>query len=53
MHILLKDIAHNFLKRDEITKRLIQELIEKEDQFVATTNENDAIFGVYQKRNKS
>ena len=52
LHILLKDIAHNFLKGDEITKKLIQELIKKEDQFVAITNENDAIFGVYQNRKK-
>jgi len=49
-HILLKDISHNFLKDDEETKQLIAKLIEAEDRFCASHNENDALFGVYLKK---
>jgi 2-polyprenyl-3-methyl-5-hydroxy-6-metoxy-1,4-benzoquinol methylase len=49
-HILLKDIAHNFLKDDAQTKQLIADLIEAEDRFCTSHNENDAMFGVYRKR---
>lgn len=49
-HILLKDIAHNFLKDDAQTKKLIADLIEAEDRFCETHQENDAMFGVYKKK---
>ncbi|ESU25841.1 methyltransferase family protein [Flavobacterium limnosediminis JC2902] len=49
-HLLLKDIAHNFLNDDKETKNLLREIIQKEADFVAINKENDAIFGVYQKR---
>jgi len=50
LHILLKDISHNFLSNDQETVKLLHQLIDKEDEFVKRTGENDAIFGVYQKR---
>ena len=50
LHILLKDIAHNFLNEELQTKLLLQELIREEENFVRVNQENDAIFGVYQKR---
>ncbi len=50
LHILLKGIAHNFLAEDDESKKLIQDLIEKENEFLNTSQENDAIFGVYQKK---
>lgn len=50
LHILLKDIAHNFLNEEEETKKLLEHLIDEEEIFIETTQENDAIFGVYQKR---
>lgn len=50
LHILLKDISHNFLSGDAETVALLQQLIDKENDFVKRTGENDAIFGVYQKR---
>lgn len=50
LHILLKGIAHNFLSEDKESKELIKELIEKENIFLNKTLENDAVFGVYQKR---
>jgi hypothetical protein len=49
-HILLKDIAHNFLKDDQTTKKLIAVLIAAEDRFCITHGENDAMFGVYRKK---
>ena len=49
-HILLKDIAHNFLKDDQTTKKLIADLIAAEDRFCITYGENDAMFGVYRKK---
>ena len=50
VHILLKGISHNFITEDTETSKLIQELIEKENKFLNLSGENDAIFGVYQKR---
>ncbi|MGO4772957.1 class I SAM-dependent methyltransferase [Flavobacterium sp. W22_SRS_FK3] len=50
LHILLKGIAHNFLAEDVESKMLIHNLIEKENEFLSLSGENDAIFGVYQKR---
>jgi hypothetical protein len=52
LHILLKDIAHNFLSEKKEAKELIRNLMEAEEAFLKRTNENDAIFGVYQKRSK-
>lgn len=50
LHILLKGIAHNFLSEDAEAKKLIHSLIEKENQFLDSSGENDSVFGVYQKR---
>ncbi|MEO8238074.1 MAG: class I SAM-dependent methyltransferase [Flavobacterium sp.] len=50
LHILLKGIAHNFLAEDAESKELIRDLIKKENEFLNLSNENDAVFGVYQKR---
>lgn len=47
-HILLKDIAHNFLQDDVQTKTLLSYIFEKEDQYLASTERSDAIFGIYQ-----
>lgn len=47
LHILLKGIAHNFLNEEEETKKLINELIEYEYEFVHEVKSSDAIFGVY------
>lgn len=49
-HILLKDIAHNFVKDDTVARELIQQLVEAEDLFCQIQRENDAMFGVYQKK---
>lgn len=47
LHILLKDIAHNFLIKDEETQDLIQYLFNKEDEFLDNKSKSDAIFGIY------
>ena len=49
LHILLKGIAHNFLKNDEETIPLLAYLINKEEEFLERVGETDSIFGVYQK----
>lgn len=49
LHILLKDIAHNFIKDDPETKGLLNYLIEKEEEYLNETGRSDFIFGVYQK----
>jgi hypothetical protein len=49
LHILLKDIAHNFLGTDAETQSILKHLFEKEDNFMAETGRSDAIFGIYQK----
>lgn len=48
LHLTLKGIAHNFLKKDEVTQSLLAELLQREDDYVAETGMSDAVFGVYQ-----
>lgn len=48
-HLLFKDIAHNFLNKDEETKLLLSVLFDKEDEYLSRTGHSDAVFGVYQK----
>jgi len=50
LHLLFKDIAHNFLGQNEKTKSLIQRIFELEDDFLKSGNESDFIFGVYKPR---
>ena len=52
LHILLKDIAHNFLSEDALTKNLLHQLIADEDAYVKRSQENDALFGVYRKKSE-
>lgn len=49
LHILLKNIAHNFLNNDLETKDLLNKLISDELKFTEETNTTDAVFGVYAK----
>lgn len=50
LHILLKGISHNFLSDKKKAKELIRNLIREEEDFVQRSGENDAIFGVYRKK---
>jgi ubiquinone/menaquinone biosynthesis C-methylase UbiE len=49
LHLLLKAIAHNFLRNDDETKMLLTYLFEQEDKYLSMTGRSDAIFGIYQK----
>ncbi len=49
LHLLLKGIAHNFLKRDDETKEILAHLIDVEEKFVREVNTSDSVFGVYKK----
>jgi ubiquinone/menaquinone biosynthesis C-methylase UbiE len=48
LHILLKDISHNFLGKDTDTQKWLNYLFEKEDAYLSKTGNSDAVFGVYQ-----
>jgi len=47
LHILLKDIAHNFLEKDEETREVLDYLFSEEDKFIEKTGTSNAIFGIY------
>lgn len=49
LHLLLKDIAHNFLEDDPGTKNLLSYLFKKEDEYLSMTGRSDAVFGVYRR----
>ncbi len=50
LHILLKDIAHNFLDDKLETKKLLNYLIEQDEKFIEETGRSDFVFGIYQKK---
>jgi ubiquinone/menaquinone biosynthesis C-methylase UbiE len=49
LHLLFKDIAHNFLNKDEETQKLLSYLFEQEDKYLLLNGTSDAVFGIYQK----
>lgn len=49
LHLLLKDISHNFLSEDPETKSLLSSLFECEDNYISETGRSDGIFGIYKK----
>lgn len=49
LHILLKNISHNFTNSDKETDDLMQKLIREEEKFCKETSENNAVFGIYKK----
>ena len=50
LHLLLKDISHNFLSKDNETQLLLSYLFEQEDKYLLMTGKSDALFGVYRKK---
>jgi ubiquinone/menaquinone biosynthesis C-methylase UbiE len=51
LHLLLKDIAHNFVDEQMDTKQLIEALFKKEDELVQAEGHSDFTFGIYRKNN--
>jgi ubiquinone/menaquinone biosynthesis C-methylase UbiE len=49
LHLLLKDISHNFLGTDKETQSILSNLFEEEDKYMTETGRSDAVFGIYQK----
>lgn len=49
LHLLLKDISHNFLSDKNETKSLLTYIFEQEDNYMSETGRSDGIFGIYQK----
>jgi SAM-dependent methyltransferase len=49
LHLLLKDISHNFLFDNTDTKSLLYYLFEREDNYISETGRSDGIFGIYKK----
>jgi len=50
LHLTLKGIAHNFLESNDTTKKLLDDMVAKENEYMTKTGESDAVFGVYQKK---
>jgi ubiquinone/menaquinone biosynthesis C-methylase UbiE len=50
LHLLLKDISHNFLEPDSETKQILEQLFHAEDEFRASTGKADMVFGIYSKK---
>lgn len=49
IHIVLKDIAHNFNRGLPGTRQWLQWLFDQEDQYLAETGSSDMVFGIYRK----
>lgn len=49
-HLLFKDISHNFMNDDAETLKMLDHIMEKEDEFLSSTGRSDAIFGIYRKK---
>ncbi len=49
LHLLLKDISHNFLPDNNETKSLLTYIFEQEDNYISETGRSDGIFGIYKK----
>jgi hypothetical protein len=49
LFLLLKDIAHHFLKTNAESQRVLESLFQFEDEWLAD-KKSDFLFGVYQKR---
>jgi ubiquinone/menaquinone biosynthesis C-methylase UbiE len=49
LHLILKDISQNFIELSDESIRLLNQLFEIEDKFLAAGNKSDFIFGVYSK----
>ena len=47
-HLVLKDIAHHFLEKDDEAKKWLQYVFDQEDEFCNRTNSRDMVFGIYQ-----
>lgn len=50
IHIVLKDIAHNFTRQLPDTDLWLEWLFDAEDQYLAATGKSDMVFGVYRKK---
>lgn len=50
LHLLLKDISHNFLGTDSETLQILKRLFQAEDEFIASTGKADMVFGIYTKK---
>lgn len=50
IHPLLKGIAQNFLQHNEETKKIFQQLIDKESEFVIESGKSDFTFAVFSQK---
>jgi ubiquinone/menaquinone biosynthesis C-methylase UbiE len=49
-HLVLKDIAHHFLEKDDEANKWLQYVFAKEDEFCSRTGSRDIVFGVYRQK---
>ena len=52
LHLLLKDIAHNFLDNKKETLEILERLLIIEDRYLADKEISDFMFGIYRKKNE-
>lgn len=49
LHLVLKDISHNFIECNDESVQLMKRLFKIEDDYLVNENKSDFIFGVYSK----
>ena len=47
LHLIFKDISHNFIEDDYEKDQILNYLIEIEDSFIKTNNHSDFMFGIF------
>lgn len=47
LHLLFRDIAHNFLQNSNETEKILNKLFEIEDEFLKENDHSDFVFGIY------
>jgi 2-polyprenyl-3-methyl-5-hydroxy-6-metoxy-1,4-benzoquinol methylase len=52
-HLVLKDIAHHFLREDAEAKKWLQFVFDGEDAYCEETGNRDAVFDIYKKRSNN
>jgi ubiquinone/menaquinone biosynthesis C-methylase UbiE len=50
LHLIFKDISHNFIENKNDINKILNFLFKAEDTFIEKNNQSDFIFGVYTKR---
>jgi len=50
LHLIFKDISHNFIENTRDINKILNFLFQAEDDFIENNNQSDFIFGIYTKK---